>query len=670
MKTRLTSFFIVLLFLCFSFLGAAQTFSTNVGANIPDNTPTGVDIPLNISGLPNIDCSFGLDQICFDITHTFTGDLDIFLVSPGGTIVELLTDIGGNDDNFASTCLDMSSGNNIDGSDDPYTGVFAPEAGNDFGTFNSGVDPNGTWNLRVIDDAGADVGAVNSFSLTFALGAECTIPPPVLNNDAPCDANPLSVQPANNCSPTVGITTGAGTELPTPPCIAFTPLDVWYTAVIPASGSMNIATSNNPVGTSDPAIALYTYDGTGAPVCDNLMMVACSDHSYNNPNYAGLNYAGTPGEVVYIRVMSFSLSAGTFSICLKENDACGQPNDGTNDFCQSAQYIAPGPGFSNSTDNYTRDTDEPLLFNPVDLDIQGWNTSVENNAWYIFTATAATMTFAFSGVSCATAGDGIQAIVFDVTYDANGCCVGFTSMTQTTGPVLQNDGGWTPLPGSTGGSFDAVGLTPGQNYVLMIDGWAGSNCDYTIDGWEETVNPLPVELLSFDVLKQAHENLLVWTTAAEVNNDYFVLERSFDAINFDEIGTVDGAGNSQGEIDYSFSDRDVRTGMTYYRLKQVDFDGTMHYSDLRAVSREHTSAFAYPNPTSGKLNIYLGDIKASHLELHMLTADGRLLIERFGSSHGNVITSEKFAYLAAGMYTVQLFAEDGSELLLTKVAKH
>lgn len=303
------------------------------------------------------------------------------------------------------------------------------------------------------------------------------------SNDAPCDAEPLTVQPANNCTPTVGNTLGSGAEMPAPVCIAYTPMDVWYTAVIPPSGSINVSIGNNPVGTADPAIALYTYDGTGSPVCDNLAMVACNDQSYTVTNYAGTNYAYTPGEIVYIRVMSFSLSPGTFSICVKENDACGHPNDGTNDFCQSAQHLSPGIGFTNSTSNYTRDTDEPFLNNPVDLYIPGWSTSMENNAWYTFTATASTMTFTFSGITCAS-GDGIQAIVYDVTYDANGCCIGFTSMVQTTGPVLQNGGGWSPMPGTVSGSFDAVGLVPGQNYVLMVDGWAGADCDYTVEGWE------------------------------------------------------------------------------------------------------------------------------------------------------------------------------------------
>ena len=98
------------------------------------------------------------------------------------------------------------------------------------------------------------------------------------------------------------------------------------------------------------------------------------------------------------------------------------------------------------------------------------------------------------------------------------------------------------------------------------------------------LNVLPIELLNFTARNiNNQEVLLEWTTATETNNDFFTLERSVDGENFERIGRVDGAGNATQILNYSFVDDDPFSGVSYYRLKQTDFDGSFQYSDLRAV---------------------------------------------------------------------------------------
>jgi len=110
---------------------------------------------------------------------------------------------------------------------------------------------------------------------------------------------------------------------------------------------------------------------------------------------------------------------------------------------------------------------------------------------------------------------------------------------------------------------------------------------------------LPVELTDFRA--KTVDNSIVeldWKTKSERENDFFTIERSPTGIEFEAIGTMDGAGNSSMDIDYKFKDVAPISGMSYYRLKQTDFDGTEKYSNI--ISVEIKSSFAdldiYPNP--------------------------------------------------------------------------
>lgn len=92
--------------------------------------------------------------------------------------------------------------------------------------------------------------------------------------------------------------------------------------------------------------------------------------------------------------------------------------------------------------------------------------------------------------------------------------------------------------------------------------------------------PLPVTLVNFDAECNNGEVEISWTTASEINNDYFVVEKSFDAINFFELTTVQGNGNSTVTNHYTAYDTNPSNGTTYYRLKQVDFDATTTYHNI------------------------------------------------------------------------------------------
>lgn len=98
---------------------------------------------------------------------------------------------------------------------------------------------------------------------------------------------------------------------------------------------------------------------------------------------------------------------------------------------------------------------------------------------------------------------------------------------------------------------------------------------------------LPIELSNFSVARQDNDALLSWTTLTETNNDYFELEYSLTGSNFEPLTTVDGAGNSTEQLSYTFTHENVTslpTSIIYYRLAQIDFDGTRTASDIIALA--------------------------------------------------------------------------------------
>ncbi len=116
---------------------------------------------------------------------------------------------------------------------------------------------------------------------------------------------------------------------------------------------------------------------------------------------------------------------------------------------------------------------------------------------------------------------------------------------------------------------------------------------------------LPVELTHFDAALIGDIVLLDWATASERNNDHFVIERSVDGISWEEIGREYGYGTTSVPHSYRFTDEHPLYGVSYYRLKQVDFDGKYDYSPVRSVEYIKSSApvriLWYPNPSRGEI---------------------------------------------------------------------
>ena len=113
---------------------------------------------------------------------------------------------------------------------------------------------------------------------------------------------------------------------------------------------------------------------------------------------------------------------------------------------------------------------------------------------------------------------------------------------------------------------------------------------------------MPIELVDFTVEREGEVALIKWETATEINNDYFTLERSKDGVAYEVIAVIQGAGNSSNEIEYRFIDEFPLTGISYYRLKQTDYNGNYTYSDKKSIYLEsETEMLIYPNPSNGNV---------------------------------------------------------------------
>lgn len=153
----------------------------------------------------------------------------------------------------------------------------------------------------------------------------------------------------------------------------------------------------------------------------------------------------------------------------------------------------------------------------------------------------------------------------------------------------------TGTPGVTVYASDANIQITEANYIDVYFINMGGTRRPSFQVYYSLIVPLPVELTSFDCMSNKINMQLNWVTATERNCDYFGIERSSDGNNFEEIGRVEGAGNSNSTKKYTYTDENPLIGINYYRLRQVDISGETTYSHL-------STCLFQKNKT--KINIY------------------------------------------------------------------
>jgi len=199
-----------------------------------------------------------------------------------------------------------------------------------------------------------------------------------------------------------------------------------------------------------------------------------------------------------------------------------------------------------------------------------------------------------------------------ITFNASAAEIGTISglVAQKWNETTQ---GWeNPLPGQSA-TATSVTVPSVSNFGVWV--------------LSATASPLPVELLSFTAEESADEVLLNWITASEIQSQYFMVEKTSDFVHFSEVTKVAAAGNSNEILHYSATDNNPFSGESYYRLRQVDFDGQEHFSQFEAVTFgefAQLSAVVYPVPARvGDINIRLTNISGKTLYVEMNDFTGR-----------------------------------------------
>ncbi len=274
---------------------------------------------------------------------------------------------------------------------------------------------------------------------------------------------------------------------------------------------------------------------------------------------------------------------------------------------------------------------------------------------------------------------------------------------------MLNSGFWTVTPNATitGGSYTATtqmkrytttGLNSNTKYYLLkrhdaSSAWAATGTQQLVTG--QTIgNPLqagasllttwsdfgtgygggstlPITLSAFSVNLVNNEYAdLNWTTSAELNNEYFDVERSADGKNFEAIGRVEGHGTSLVRVDYNFHDDAPLEGTSYYRLKQHDFDGPTSYSPIESINNlklELTDAdiTLFPYPATTEINIAVQFKKDYTSNMEVVDMSGRTVYkESKDYFEGNNQFKVSLTDLPSGIYFIKI--SDGGDLPILK----
>ena len=236
-------------------------------------------------------------------------------------------------------------------------------------------------------------------------------------------------------------------------------------------------------------------------------------------------------------------------------------------------------------------------------------------------------------------------------YYIDGCrgCTYPNGKTYIGTAIANASGNWSYTGGVTTSSLVTVTVTQHNGSTLPGNTSQFSNCSVSL--------PLPVDLISFTATNTNHGIVLSWATSDEKNNDYFLVEKSTDGIHFETIGKVDGHGNSNAYLSYSYTDQSTETGIVYYRLKQVDFDTRSAYSAVASVNITSTpSVYVYPSPVSSGNDVQVkinGIGEDESVTIEVIDVPGQSVLNYSGKGSVHSLSSSA---LAKGFYSVVIKA--------------
>jgi hypothetical protein len=220
-------------------------------------------------------------------------------------------------------------------------------------------------------------------------------------------------------------------------------------------------------------------------------------------------------------------------------------------------------------------------------------------------------------------------------------------------PQRWSGGQWEDHPTSCPGS---TSNDPANNWGQGTG--IGSFSPWTLSSF---ATPLPIELTTASTDCDADGDIwLTWTTASEINNDVFEIERSIDGADYHKIGEVDGNGNSSSTINYAFEDRNPTPGVIYYRLKQIDFNGEFEYHGPMSISTcENENINVHVSNGVVQLNMEVDEEEL--LDLNIYNSTGQLVSTLQKAVSPGISSYELGCNLSTGMYVLGITSSNGIE---------
>lgn len=175
--------------------------------------------------------------------------------------------------------------------------------------------------------------------------------------------------------------------------------------------------------------------------------------------------------------------------------------------------------------------------------------------------------------------------------------------------------------------------------------------------------PLPVQLVNFDAKPIENQDIICeWTTQSELNNKEFIIERSNDAVHYEKLGAISGAGNSNQTLNYQFTDEKVPVNQDlYYKLSQIDYDGTLQFLDLKTAkvqSVNSTNFEVYPNPSNGTVYVKSKDGPDFKAYAEIYDPSGRLVFKKeINEADFSITPPQKLT----GQYTLKVYYQSSEQ---------
>ena len=210
--------------------------------------------------------------------------------------------------------------------------------------------------------------------------------------------------------------------------------------------------------------------------------------------------------------------------------------------------------------------------------------------------------------------------------------------------------GWTGSAGKI--MVGAGGLSTAQLAQVSFTGYAGTGA--ISNGELVPASSLPIKLISFNATRQNNQTQLTFSTATEENNSFFAIERSGNGTDFRTIGKVNGAGTTTSIQNYTFTDETPLSGINYYRLKQVDFDGQFSYSPVATVVFDNKAGIRLaPSPVQDQLRVELDEMFQGDAQWQLYDFAGRL-VQTGVLSAENMVFNVEVGSLTPGNYVIRV----------------